>query len=44
MVSSGKSKIIISGLVDKKVGFLIYKARQLILNDSEPPKLTYYDP
>jgi 3-phosphoinositide dependent protein kinase-1 len=33
-----------SGLVDKKVGFLIYKARTLVLNDSDRPKLTYFDP
>lgn len=33
-----------TGLVDKKVGFLIHKARQLILYDEDPPRLTYYDP
>jgi hypothetical protein len=34
--------IILSGLVDKKCGWIFYKPRQLILNSK--PRLMYYDP
>ena len=35
-------KVILSGLVLKKCGWLFYKPRQLILNNK--PRLVYYDP
>ena len=34
--------IVLSGLVDKKCGWLFFKPRQLILNSK--PRLMYYDP
>lgn len=34
--------IVLSGLVDKKCGWVFYKHRQLILNSK--PRLMYYDP
>ncbi len=34
---------IITGRVNKKVGWMIYKPRQMILFDN-PPILVYYDP
>ena len=43
-MNPSKSKVIMSGLVDKKVGFLIYKSRLMVLNDGDLPNLTYFDP
>ena len=40
--SSNQIRVILSGLVNKKCGWLFYKPRQLILTDT--PKLIYYDP
>jgi hypothetical protein len=39
----GSSKPLLTGRVLKKVAWMIYKPRQLILFD-EPPKLIYFDP
>lgn len=33
-----------SGLIDKKVGILLYKARLMVVNDAETPYITYFDP
>ena len=41
-LSSNQIRVILSGLVNKKCGWLFYKPRQLILTDV--PKLVYYDP
>ena len=40
--SENQVKLILSGLVLKKCGWLFYKPRQLILNNK--PRLVYYDP
>lgn len=42
LVSEKSVRVILSGLVLKKCGWLFYKPRQLILNSK--PKLVYYDP
>jgi len=40
--AENQTKVILSGLVLKKCGWLFYKPRQLILNNK--PRLVYYDP
>ncbi|CAD8127403.1 unnamed protein product [Paramecium sonneborni] len=39
-----KPEVIITGLVNKKTGWMIYKLRNMILYDFEIPKLEYFDP
>ncbi|CAD8113908.1 unnamed protein product [Paramecium primaurelia] len=42
--SALKPEVILTGLVNKKTGWMIYKLRNMILYDYEIPKLEYFDP